>query len=83
MIENKSTEFMRDSQFDEEGVFSYNDDERMRQSMKSEEDCELEDISGNSDMTDRNKNCLSLEAQSNTIAIVENYSLESEQSQPL
>lgn len=60
MIENKSTEFMRDSQFDEEGVFSYNDDERMRQSMKSEEDFELEDISGNSDMTDRNKNCLSL-----------------------
>jgi hypothetical protein len=60
VIENKSTEFMRDSQFEEEGVFSYNDDERMRQSMKSEEDCELEDISGNSDMTDRNKNCLSL-----------------------
>jgi hypothetical protein len=44
---------MRDSQFSEEGVFSYNDDYRMRQSMKSEEDCELEDVSGNSDMTDR------------------------------
>ncbi len=46
---------MRESQFEEEGVFSYNDDERMRQSMKSEEDFELEDVSGNSDMTDRNK----------------------------
>lgn len=44
---------MRDSQFEEEGVFSYNDDYRMRQSMKSEEDFELEDISGNADMTDR------------------------------
>jgi hypothetical protein len=44
---------MRDSQFEEEGVFSYNDDYRMRQSMKSEEDFELEDISGNADMSDR------------------------------
>jgi len=41
-------------------VFSYDDDYRMRQSMKSDEECELEDISGNADMTDRRASHISL-----------------------
>lgn len=46
---------MRDSQCSEDGgLFSYSEDYRMRQSGRSEEECELEDIGGNADMSDRN-----------------------------
>lgn len=45
---------MRDSHFQQDGVFSYNDDYRLRQSMKSEQDFELEDVNGNADMSDIN-----------------------------